>query len=200
MVVADAAHCSGLWSDINFYDDRWPSMREHSGYRVAGDLSQLRQLALTKWPSGAALIVAIGDNNIRLGLTCEFEAAGFALATIVHPSAIVSVSAKVGPGSVVCAGVVINPQSEIGTAVIVNTGAIVDHHAAVADGVHICPGAAIAGNVFIGKLAFVGIGACVIQGVTIGESAIVGAGSVVIRNVEAGWTAVGNPARCIKRL
>jgi len=47
--------------------------------------------------------------------------------------------------------------------------------------------------------SWVGQGAIVLKGVVIGRNAIVGAGAVVTRNVEEGITAVGNPARKIRR-
>ena len=197
-VVADAARCTGEWSQIEFFDERWPTLLEHAGHRVAGDLHQLRSRAASVWPGDVELVVAIGDNSKRLALTREFVAGGAHLATVVHPSAVVSASAEIGAGTVVFARAVVNPGCVIGVACIVNTGALVDHDVRLAEGVHVCPGVALAGNVTIGAGAWIGIGSCVMQGVKIGERATVGAGSVVIRDVAPAITVAGNPARKIR--
>jgi len=49
------------------------------------------------------------------------------------------------------------------------------------------------------RAARIGGGAVLCPGVTIGENALVGAGSVVTRDVPPGTTAVGMPARMLKR-
>jgi len=51
----------------------------------------------------------------------------------------------------------------------------------------------------IGRHVWIGGGAIILPGIAIGDDAVVGAGSVVTRDVPAGATAVGNPARIVKR-
>jgi acetyltransferase-like isoleucine patch superfamily enzyme len=51
----------------------------------------------------------------------------------------------------------------------------------------------------IGAGADTGIGVVILPGITIGEGAIIGAGAVVTRDIPASATAVGVPARVIKR-
>lgn len=196
-VVADAAQRAGKWSHIAFYDDRWPVLLENAGCEVAGNIEALRQRVAIGWPAQQQLIVALGANSTRLSLTREFQARGAELATIVHPTAVLSASSTIGLGSVVFAGAIINARSAVGLACIINTGAIVDHDASIAAGTHVCPGVALAGNVRTGELVTIGIGACVIQGRQIGIRAVVGAGSTVVHDVEADCTVVGSPARKI---
>ena len=199
-VVADAARCAGLWSAISFYDDRWPTLRTHAGCEVVGDMSQLHtELSLASHP-GREVVVAVGDNGVRMELSRRFAAAGATLATVVHPSAVVSASSTLGAGSVVFARAVINPGCVVGVSCIVTTGAVIDHDTVLAEGVHICPGAVLAGNVTVGERSWVGIGSSVIQGLYIGERAVIGAGSAVIRNVDPGTTVAGNPARRIQHV
>lgn len=51
----------------------------------------------------------------------------------------------------------------------------------------------------IGDDVYIGAGARILGGVTVGDGAIIGANAVVIEDVPAGATAVGVPARLIRR-
>lgn len=83
-------------------------------------------------------------------------------------------------------GVVINPHAQIMGGVIQNgvlIGELDESHAAPV----------IEEDVFIGAKAII------LGSVTIGKGARIGAGAVVLQDIPAGCTAVGNPARIIKR-
>ena len=149
--------------------------------------------------AGRATVVAlaIGDNAARVAALAQLD--GCAVATLVHPSAVCSPSANIGPGTVVFPRAVVNAAAMVGTAAIVNTGAIVEHDCVLDDGAHVSPGAVLGGAVRVGHRAWIGAGATVIPGVAVGRDAIVGAGAIVIRDVPDGATVVGNPARAIAR-
>ena len=57
----------------------------------------------------------------------------------------------------------------------------------------------ISGEVRIGEAAYWGTGAKVINRKTVGNHAVIGAGAVVTENIPDNVTAVGVPARVIKR-
>ena len=177
-----------------FLDDTRPIRdgEEFGGAPVLGRGEQLPRL----WADGFShLIVAIGDNSARLRLSALAEAEGFALATVIHPGAIVAPDVAIGRGSVVLAGAVINPGARVGANVIVNTSASVDHECEVRDGAHIGPGARLGGRVVVERGAWIGIGATVKDRVSIGAGSIVGAGAVVVRDIPPGVVAYGVPAR-----
>jgi acetyltransferase-like isoleucine patch superfamily enzyme len=95
--------------------------------------------------------------------------------------------------------VVVNTGSVIGDNVILNTGCTVDHHNSIGSHSHIAPGTHSGGGVHISEGVLVGIGAAIIPGCSIGQWAIIGAGSTVTKDIPAFTTAVGTPARVIKR-
>lgn len=138
-------------------------------------------------------IVAIGNQKARRELSLMLLDRT-ELATIVHPSAIISPHAVIGIGTAIIAGAIVNANAHIGRFCILNTNCTIDHDNNLADGVQVCPGVHLAGSVRCGEDAFLGTGAIVIPGISIGANAVVGAGAVVIRDVPEGATVVGNPA------
>jgi UDP-perosamine 4-acetyltransferase len=137
----------------------------------------------------------IGDSSARRAVFERLGAAGFELPPVIHASAVVSPSARLGPGAQVLAAAVVNADAEIGEDAIVNTGAIIEHDCRIGAHAHVAPGARLAGLVTVGEAAHVGIGAIVIESVRIGDSSLVAAGAVVIRDVPAGARVGGVPAR-----
>jgi sugar O-acyltransferase (sialic acid O-acetyltransferase NeuD family) len=193
-VVADAALLAG-WTEVVFYDDHWPALDRVGPWAVVGSSGDLLRSAT----SHDAIVVAIGDNRVRLAWQREIMHARATLASIVHPAAVVSPHACVGPGSVICAAAVVNPFAIAGAACIINTGATVDHDCVLADGVHVSPGAHLGGGVRIGEASWVGIGASVRHGSVIGANVMVGAGAAVVGDVGDGLTVIGVPARPLRQ-
>lgn len=142
-----------------------------------------------------AVIVAIGDNTARRGLTERLLAAGERLATAVHPFASIAPSATLGAGTMVSAGAIITPNATIGRGVIVNTNASIDHDTIVGNFAHVSAGATVGGRARIGDETLIAIGASVVSGSTVGARTIVGAGAVVIDAIPDDVVAIGVPAR-----
>lgn len=140
------------------------------------------------------LVVAFQGHG-RRALCERILERGGRLPVVRHPAAVVSVTADIGAGTVLSAGVIVQSDARIGRFCVLNTACTVDHDNRVGDGVSIGPGAHTAGRVTIGDEAFIGLGAVIINGVTVGRRATVGAGAVVVRDVPDGATVVGNPAR-----
>lgn len=193
-VIADAAKLSGLWNKIVFYDDAWPLKSKNGIAEVVGDTAKLLGAEDKK---AIDVIIAIGNNSTRLQKLNDFLIAGFSIATVVHPSAIVASDTVIDLGTVVMAGVVVNSDCSIGRAVIINSNAVVEHDCKISDGVHVSPGCCLAGGVMIGAHSWIGIGSTVRQQIKIAENVIVGAGAVVITDVPSNTTVVGVPAKPI---
>ena len=167
------------------------------GWPVLGPLAYALEPSLRNQFSTA--VVAIGHAATRLHWQQQLFAAGYELPVLIHPSACVTPSAQIGPGSVLFAQVVVQAQARIGAGAILNTSCSIDHDVQLADGVHICPGVHIAGEVQVGERSWIGIGASVIQQVRIGNDVTIGAGAAVVGDLPDGVTAVGVPARVLAR-
>ena len=190
-VIKDILNANGVKVEA-FVDDNL-SVDECAGRIVLHDAKGL-----------SPMIVSIGVNRIRKivvdRLVAKANEDGHSLefATAIHPSAIISPSAKIGEGTVVMAGAVINADAVIGKHCIVNTGATVDHDCVVGDYCHIAPGANVSGGTHIGEGTWIGVGACVIQCLNIGKWNLIGAGSVVVKDLPDNVVGYGNPCKVVK--
>lgn len=135
----------------------------------------------------------------RSRFVAEVEALGGGFATLVHPTARVSASSSLGPGTILNVGAIIASHTQLGAHVSVNRGATIGHHTRLGHFVTIGPGVNLAGSCVIGRAVYVGIGATIIDHVTIGPHSVVGAGAVVTTDVPDHVLVVGVPAKIVKR-
>lgn len=144
------------------------------------------------------LVIAIGDNKNRQSIVQRLNLSDEYYLTVIHKSAVVSPTAKIGHGTVIMPNSVLNADSKIGNHAIINTGSVIEHDSIVADFSHVCPSATLTGTVQIGEGAYVGAGSTIIPNIIIGEWAIIGAGAMVITKIPPHCTAVGIPAKIKK--
>lgn len=190
-VVADVGRSAG-WELAGFVDDAPERVgKEIWGVPVISWAELVRRAA----DGDVAVALGVGDNAARERVAQRLQAAGLPLASVVHATAVVAESARVGPGTVVMANAVVNPDAEVGAGAILNTGCVVEHDCRLADYVHLSPKAALGGAVTIGERSHLGVGAVALPGVHVGADVRVGAGAVVHRDVSDGLTVVGVPAR-----
>ncbi|MDQ3223169.1 MAG: acetyltransferase [Gemmatimonadota bacterium] len=191
-VVSDTVCAAGTYRLIGFLDDRLAlgTKLTPSGCSVLGTRDWLRTAA----SSGVSVALGVGDNAVRSEVMSVCESLGIHVATLIHPSAIVSRSASLGVGTVVMPLAVVNADAVVGKGAILNTGVIVEHDCVVGDFAHLSPRVSLGGGSRVGAGAHLGLGAVVLPGISVGESSIVGAGAVVVRPVPECVVAVGVPA------
>jgi sugar O-acyltransferase (sialic acid O-acetyltransferase NeuD family) len=185
-VVAEAAQASGAFELRGFLDAdraRWGS--EWAGTPVRGDVDAIEQ--------GAAIALGIGDNRARADVARALL--GRRLATVVHPTAVVSATARVGEGTFVGPQAVVHADAALGRGCIVNSAAVVEHDCRLGDFVHVSPRATLGGGVHVGEGAHLGLGAVLLPGVSVGAWTTLGAGAVLVESLPDGVVAKGVPAR-----
>jgi UDP-perosamine 4-acetyltransferase len=181
-VLLDAMRASGR-TIIGIADPALaPAARGPGGVPVLGGDEVLDALR----PDGILLVNGVGSVGSMAARAAVYRRGldrGFRFATVVHSSAIVSPSARLGDGVQLMAGAIIQCDAAIGANSIVNTGACIDHDCRIGESVHIAPGATLSGLVTIGDRTHIGTAAAVIQGVSIGRDCLVAAGCVVTRDL-----------------
>lgn len=192
-VAADCAEASRRFIEIQFLDDDYPTREKVAHWDIIGRADDAADLAA----SDTLFFVAIGNNEIRARVSAQLQKMHCSMATLIHPSAVLSRHIELGLGTLLCANVTVNIDSKIGQGCIINTAASVDHDCVLEDFVHIAPGSHLAGTVTIGEQSFVGLGSAIIQGCTVGAFSTVGAGSTVLSNVETRTVVAGSPAKKI---
>ena len=172
--VADLVEQIGEHELVAFVEN-WD--RDRAGRTLAGRrviwVDELAQHA-GDWSA----VCAIGSPE-RRDYVEQVARLGVDFATVVHPSAVVAPSARLGAGCIVSPGVVIGAHAEIGEHVILNRGVLVGHHTRVGSCVTLSPAANVAGCVQIGDGAYVGMGATVIDRRTVGAAATSAAATTV---------------------
>ncbi len=173
--VAEAVELAGTFKIAGFADAAWPDVGSVYGYPVLGstkDLSVFRQ-------SASAAVVAVGDNEARAAMIALVRSAGFMLATVVHPAAIISPRTIIGAGSTIMAGAIVGTEVTLGVGTIVNCGAVIDHHCRIEDYGHLGVGACMAGGAFLGRAAWVKAGAIVGPKAKVAEGRVSAPGEVI---------------------
>lgn len=131
--IADIARQSGRYSEVCFLDDgkTGPDILGH-----CGDFARFEDGETEMYP-------AFGNNSGRLAWLDKLASAGIPVPTLVHPTAYVSPTVKLGEGVMVLPKALINTGCEIKRGCIINCGCIVDHGCVLEEGVHVCLGAII---------------------------------------------------------
>lgn len=182
------------WTIKGFIDDNqslWNTVED--GYKVLGGCDYLKSVGINAWA-----VCAVGSAKTRkkivekLGHSVNF-------ATVIDPSVVISESVEIGIDTIICAGTIITVDDKIGNHVIINLDCTLGHDDVIDDFVTLYPSVNVSGACHLGTCVEMGTGSQIIQGLNVGTGTIVGASACVVKDLEAEVTAVGCPAKVIKR-
>jgi sugar O-acyltransferase (sialic acid O-acetyltransferase NeuD family) len=184
------------WKAIGYFDDGIEKGTRIGSHEVLGSKEEL-----LRWSDKIGVVLAIGDPLVKKQLSEYLKPAHqLSFPALIHPQALImDTSCVIGDGSILTAGCILTTQIQIGEHVLINLNATIGHDSVIGNFSSIMPGANVAGAVEIGEAVLIGSGANVLSEVKIGNGSVIGAGAVVNHSVGDHVTAVGIPARAIKR-
>lgn len=183
------------WDELLFVDD-FTTETELYGAKVM----PFAELAERYATSEVKFLVAVGEPTARELLYNRVTEAGFALATIVHPSADVSPHAQLGAGVFVKMFSVISSEAVLADNVFVQAHCIVGHDVHVGAHTQISAFSHMAGGAHLGARCYLGVGARVREECQMGDDVVLSMGAVVLeKKVPSRVMAMGNPAKYVRR-
>jgi len=197
--VNDINQCTGqtVYECIGFLDDNKENLgKVHYGVEVLGPLDSASIYSECLFVNG------IGSHfNFwkKKDIVSKTQVPLERFATIVHPSASVSMMAKLGHGTVVFQNVTIASNVTIGNHVIILPNTVISHDDSVGDYACITGGVCISGGVKVGNSCYLGTNSAIIGNISIGDNCLIGMGSVVINTIEENSVVIGNPAEFLRR-
>ncbi len=124
------------------------------------------------------------DNlDARIRLFRRLQELGVPPQPLVHPSAHVSSSAKIGIGTTILARASVGPLSSVGCNCVLTQASVITHHCRLGDHVVLAPNATLAAGVTVGEMATVGMGVTVFHDVTIGRRSVIVSGIHLMQDV-----------------
>lgn len=190
--------------------DAWPERESLIGGFLSADarvldghqcgLSIVSDPATFAPAAGDALLLAIGIPEVRRRVAEGLLARGAEFLTLIHPTAIVSPTAKIGIGSVICPGAVVTDAARTGRFVLVNYHASLAHDSSAGDFAVLSPYATLGGGAVVAEDTFLGLHASVGPGVSIGPRSKVAANSCALHDAPPDSLVHGVPGRVSPKL
>jgi sugar O-acyltransferase (sialic acid O-acetyltransferase NeuD family) len=185
--------------------DAWP---DHAG-RIAGFLSSDEHVLdgfdgcpeiighpdAYRPSQGDYLLLAIGVPYVRRQVAESLLDRGAEFLTLVHPTAIVAASARIGTGAILCPYSIASDTCRVGRFVIMNYHASLGHDASAGDFSVLSPYATLGGNAHIEDDVFLGLHASIGPGRTVGARSKVSSNSCVLTNAAPASLVFGVPGQ-----
>lgn len=188
------------WNILGYVDKMPPEKNEYIevGKQKISYLGSDKVLLQSEMDINVA--VCVGSSQLRKKIVMNLiENKHIKFPNLILSETYICEDVKLGMGCILCMDTKISTNVKLGDFVFLNTGSMICHDGKVGDYVTISPDVKIAGAVQIENYTEIGIGAKVIQGIKIGENVVIGAGGIVVRDILSDCTAVGVPAKPVKR-
>lgn len=179
---------STLWDEIVFIDD-FNSPGEYYGTKRISFESLLNSR------DDYECVIAVGEPSYREAMYTKLLNNKVKLTQLIDTTAIVSPTAKICSGAIVCEYSTIHTNVELGANTLIQPFCDIGHDIKVGSHTVLSPYCAPGGGTVFGDRVFVGMKVSIMELMVIGDDAIIGMGSAVFRDVPPGATVVGNPAR-----
>ena len=184
------------WELAGFYDDRTPATPTVAGLPYLGTAAALNAVA-----EPLAVALAVGSSAGRAAVVARLTNPQLWFPPLVHPAVALLPAQRIalGAGCLVQQGCILTCDVTLGSFVLLNLGCTLGHDAVLENFCSLMPHANVGGGAHLGAGCYLGTNATVIHQVRLGAGTTLGAGAVAVRDLPAGITAVGVPARELRR-
>jgi len=142
-----------------------------------------------------AFLLAIGIPVVRRSIAENMRARGARFMSLVHPTALVSETAIVEEGSIICPYAIVSADTRVGSFTLMNYHSSLGHDASTGSYCVLSPYATIGGGGRIGDDVFMGMHASVGPGKTVGSLSKISANSAALAHVPPKSLVYGVPGR-----
>lgn len=193
LTLKEAIEAAGIYKVVLFIDDNPEIGGNFAGLPVVigESVEELRNRGIYQ------VACEIANSEFRIRLRDWLGGEGITLINVVHPTAIIAPSVKMGVGNFIKAGAIIETNTLIGDCCVIDNGATIAHDNVIGDGCHLAPGVSLGSGIEIGQKTIVGIGASISTKIKIGKRVIIGVGSSVVMDIPDDSIVEGVPGRII---
>ena len=191
-----------LWTKDSFPDDQYKikgflddNPRILDNYDM--DVGIIGDLNSYEIKNQDRFLFAIGDIDVKKRLVARLKKKGAKFLTLIHPTAIVTNTAKTGQGVIICPFVTVGDHAQLDDFVILNVYSSCGHDSKIGKYCILSPYAAVTGFSILEDEVFLGTHSTVIPGKKVGYRSKVSANSVVMRNVPPNKIVFGVPGKAI---
>jgi len=142
-------------------------------------------------------LFAIGDIDTKKHIVVNLKKKGAQFLTLVHPTAIVANTVKIGEGMIICPFVTVSDHAQIGDFVMMNLYSTCGHDVKIGKYCILSPYAILNGFVTLEDEVFLGTHSTVIPYKKVGYKSKISANSVVMRDVATNKIVFGVPGKAI---
>jgi sugar O-acyltransferase (sialic acid O-acetyltransferase NeuD family) len=150
--------------------------------------------------AGDCLLLGIGIPRVRRRVAEALLARGGNFLTLMHPTAVIAATARIGAGVVICPHSVVSVDTRLGDFALLNYHTSLGHDAIVGDYSVLSPYATLGGSAAIGADVFLGLHATVGPRITVGDRVVISANSCALSHVPADSLVYGVPGRSAPRI
>ena len=189
--LSDAISSDSQDKKITAYiDDTGPAL-DGSGYQ----LEYLGSVHHYVPDPGDEFVMAIASPEAKKKISQLLRDKGAKFAQLIHPSAAISATAKLGEGVIIGAHAFVSANAKIGDLVAINALCSVGHDVDLGSFSTLSAHVDLTGYVQVGEGVFFGSGARVLPRVKIGSGAKIGIGATVMRTVPSNAVMYIQPAK-----
>lgn len=132
----------------------------------------------------ACYIMGIANMKYRKVIIEQLLAKAANFITVIHPTALVSPTAKIGVGCVISHNVSIGPKAVLKDFNLINSRCTIGHDTQIGSYNFLSPQVVTGGFAKIGDENFIGTNAAILPGIILGNSNVVAAGMIVDKKVD----------------